>query len=87
MESTLRGEVIRLRVEERKSLNEIHAITGVSKGSLSTWLRSYPLTSEEKKARHTGKVCLSRRKNRGEMSELCKMMEKKGLLLKMPFAW
>lgn len=70
-----RQEAIHLRVAERKSLNEIHVITGLSKGSLSVWLRPYPLTPEEKKARHTGKVCLSRRKNRGEMSELCKMAE------------
>lgn len=75
MESALHGEAVRLRVEERKSLNEIHAITGLSKGSLSAWLRPYPLTPEEKEARHTGKVCPSRRENRGEMSELCKMAE------------
>ena len=44
----LKAECLRLRIEERLSLREIHARTGVSKGSLSPWLRDHPLTEEEK---------------------------------------
>jgi len=68
-------KAIRLRVEERKSLSEIHDLTGLSKSSLSAWLKAYPLTAEEKAARHRGKICLSRRKNRGEMSKFYEMAQ------------
>lgn len=44
----LRAECVRLRTEERLSLREIKDRTGASKGSLSLWLRDYPLTSEER---------------------------------------
>ena len=47
----LRAECVRLRIEERLSLREIAVTTGASKGSLSTWLREYPLTEEEKASR------------------------------------
>jgi transcriptional regulator with XRE-family HTH domain len=70
-----RQEAIRLRTEERCSLREICKMTGISKGSLSVWLCPYPLTEAEKKMRHTGKVCLTRRKDRGKMSDLYKMAE------------
>ncbi len=46
-----REEAIRLRVEERKSLGEIELQLGVSKGSLSLWLREYPLTDIERRDR------------------------------------
>ena len=43
-------EAIRLRTEERLSINEIRAkIPDVSKGSLSAWLRPYPLTADERR--------------------------------------
>jgi len=45
----LKAEAIRLRVEGRLSLNAIHRRTGASKGSLSTWLRGYPLTEAERR--------------------------------------
>ncbi len=48
---TLKTECIRLRVEERMSLREIHEVTGAAKGSLSVWLRPHPLTTEEKTKR------------------------------------
>jgi len=51
MTSVLKAECIRLRIEERRSLREIHTLTGVSKGSLSAWLRPHPLTEVEKAAR------------------------------------
>jgi hypothetical protein len=47
----LKAEAIRLRVEERRSLREIETITGSARSSLSAWLKPYPLTEEEKKAR------------------------------------
>jgi transposase-like protein len=46
----LKAEVIRLRLEERKSLKDIHRLLKVPKGTLSTWLRSYPLTKTEQRA-------------------------------------
>jgi hypothetical protein len=36
-----------LRLDERKSLREIHAATGVPKGTLSNWLKDIPLSQEE----------------------------------------
>lgn len=44
-------QAIRLRVEERLSFREIQARVNVSKGSLSAWLRPYPLTKEEQAQR------------------------------------
>lgn len=44
---TLKAEAVRLRVKERLSLREIQAQTGASKGSLSNWLRPYPLSPQE----------------------------------------
>jgi hypothetical protein len=40
-------EAIRLRVEERLSLNEIARRTGISKASLSTLLSDHPLSQDE----------------------------------------
>ncbi len=41
------AEAMRLRLEERKSVREIASILGVSKGSVSRWLRGHPLTEQE----------------------------------------
>ena len=49
--SELKAEAIRLRVEDRHSLREIETITGAARGSLSAWLKPYPLTEEERRAR------------------------------------
>lgn len=43
-----KAEAIRLRVEERRSLSEIAAHVGASKGILSLWLKPYPLTERER---------------------------------------
>lgn len=51
----LKEEAIRLRVDGRKSLKEIQAELGVSMGSLSPWLKPYPLTQEEIDSRNLGK--------------------------------
>jgi hypothetical protein len=44
-----REECIRLREQDRLSLNEIRDKTGVSKGTLSAWLRGSPLTKSEQR--------------------------------------
>ena len=46
----LRVECVRLRQEERLSVRQIHARTGASLGSVSHWVRPYPLTTAEMKA-------------------------------------
>lgn len=46
-------KMIRLRVEDRRSIREIQEITGVSKGSISHYLKDHPLSDHEKKAKHT----------------------------------
>lgn len=66
----LRAEAIRLRVEERRSLNEIAALTGAAKSSLSIWLRPYPLTADEKRCRlNTSGLIVNPRKDRGHESK------------------
>jgi hypothetical protein len=68
--SLLSQEAIRLRVEERRSLREIAAITGASKSSLSVWLRPFPLTDEElRERRKTADRYAAPRKDRGEESK------------------
>lgn len=66
----LKAEAIRLRVEERLSLREIAAFTSTAKGSLSVWLRPYPLTDEEKKTRsRIAKRYVTPKKSHGEESK------------------
>lgn len=48
--TALKSECIRLRVEERLSLKDIQKRTGVSRGTCSSWLSSFPLTQEERRA-------------------------------------
>lgn len=43
----LKAQCIKLRLEQRLSIKEIHKITQASTSSLSLWLKSYPLTAEE----------------------------------------
>jgi hypothetical protein len=49
--AALKLEAIRLRVEERLTYAEIVDRIGVSRGNLSLWLASYPLTKDERDAR------------------------------------
>jgi len=66
----LAQEAIRLRVEERLSLREIAEITGASKGSLSVWLKPYPLTEEERSQRiKSARRYVPPKKDRGEVSK------------------
>lgn len=67
---------IRLRLEKRMSLNEIAAATGASKGSLSSWLKPYPLTDEERRERQkTAKRYVAPKKDRGEISKYYQAIE------------
>lgn len=69
IESANKTEAVRLRVEERRSINEISKELRISKGTLSVWLRSYPLTEEEKRAKISQRrVRSGHRKPRGEMA-------------------
>jgi len=61
----LKAECIRLRVQERLSLREIHERTRASKGSLSGWLKPHPLTENEKAARFQGRRWNPDKKDRG----------------------
>jgi hypothetical protein len=66
----LKAEAIRLRVEERRSLREIEALTKAARSSLSLWLRPYPLTEEERKARsRAAKRYVTPKKSHGEESK------------------
>jgi len=68
---TLRAECIRLRRDERLSLREIHGRTGAPKGSLSSWLRPFPLKEEERVERqHRARRYQTPKKERGAESLL-----------------
>lgn len=49
--SSVKVKVIQLRVKEHLSLREIHQQTGVSKGTLSNWLKPYPLPEDVREAK------------------------------------
>lgn len=72
----LKAEAIRLRVEERLSLKEIKRRTGASQGSISLWLRPYPLNEEERRslARKNHYSPATTRKGRGVESPLHKVI-------------
>lgn len=75
----LREACVALRVKDRLSLPEIQAKTGASKGSLSAWLRDFPLTANELKVRrealyqHHRDAPRKPYKDRGEESALHRM--------------
>ena len=71
----LKSECIRLRTEENKSFRDIALITGASKGSLSLWLKEYPLPEEVLKEKLKANSPYWRgysnpKKDRGEESEI-----------------
>ena len=85
-----KAEAIRLRVEERLSYDEILARVSVSRGSLSLWLKPWPLTAgETAERRHRNAPSPSysphRRKDRGEESDLSKLV--RGLGVPQTTAW
>lgn len=61
-----RSKAIRLRIEERLSLTEIQKLVPVSKGTLSVWLRDYPLNEVELAARRLANGQISAEKRRRE---------------------
>ena len=76
----LQTECIRLRVEESKSFLDVIALTGVSKGSLSAWLKPYPLPTVLVEERQKAVVRYrTPKKDRGEESVLHQMTQKQGL--------
>jgi hypothetical protein len=76
----LRAECVRLRMEERLSLREIHDRTGASKGSLSAWLKDVPLTFDEKsKKLKERRTYIPPKKDRGEESELHRIVRSSNL--------
>jgi hypothetical protein len=76
----LKAECIRLRLEETKSFLDIIAITGVSKGSLSVWLKPYPLPDFIVKERQKAIVrYCTPKKNRGEESAVHQMTKTRNL--------
>ena len=69
----MRNEALRLRREERLSLTAIAATLGVSKATLSLWVRSDPLTSAELAQRYRNGAHRSPgppKKPRGEESQV-----------------
>jgi transposase-like protein len=74
----LKLEAVRLRVQERKSFDEILKLIPVSRGILSLWLKSYPLSTAELKERK-GKVDTSHPKPRGVESDLSKLVKSIGV--------
>lgn len=49
--SAAKARVIQLRLEKNLSLREIHEQTGVPKGTLSNWLKPYPLPEDIRQAK------------------------------------
>jgi transposase-like protein len=75
IDHSLRERVVQLRVQERLSLNEIASRTGASKGSLSGWLRQFPLTAEERAAKSAGaRRYVQPKKSLGQRSRLCALV-------------
>lgn len=76
----LKTECIRLRVEESKSFLDIIAMTGVSKGSLSAWLKPHPLPDAIVKERQKAVIRYrTPKKNRGEESTIHQMTKTRNL--------
>lgn len=65
--TALRKACVALRQNERLSIKAICAITGASKGAVSTWLREYPLSSAEIAARQSRAAKMSASKCRERM--------------------
>lgn len=75
----LKVEATRLRVQERKSFDEILKLVPVSRGSLSLWLKPYPLTTSELRGRKGRFINTSHPKPRGIESDLSKLVRSIGV--------
>ena len=73
----LKQEAIRLRVEERFSLDDVQARTGISIGTLSVLLRPYPLREDELFAKRSASALRNNplRKYNPEQSKFARMVE------------
>jgi len=82
IDTATKNECRRLRIQDRMSVAEIGRKAGVSKGTLSGWLRDIPLTTEEIREKvvlaHRGKPT-GKKKNRGEESKYQRMIAGKEL--------
>ena len=65
----LKARCIKLRREQRLSHKEIRKMTGASMGSLSLWLRDFPLTKKEKLAKHDPQKCSRQFEQRSDLSK------------------
>jgi DNA-binding transcriptional ArsR family regulator len=72
----LRELAVQLRRDQRLSFSEIAEATGAAKGSLSEWLKAYPLTEAERQLKAKKAV---RVKSRGDRSSLYVMVEGRAL--------
>lgn len=70
----LQAECIRLRTVEKLNYTEIHDRTGVAKGTLSFWLRDYPLPPADRLAALKRSPPMRPKKDRGATSELSAFM-------------
>ena len=73
----LKQEAIRLRVEERLSLDDVQARTGISIATLSVLLRPYPLAADEVFAKKSASALRNNplRKYNPEQSKFARMVE------------
>lgn len=73
---SIKQEAIRLRIEERRSIDEIRERTGISVGTLSTLLREYPLSTDEVRAKKSEAASRSNplRKYNPEPSKILQMV-------------
>lgn len=74
MVSDLKTEALHLRREKRLSYSEIQDHIGVPKGTLSGWLKDYPLTEEESRRKMAVNSYTIPKKERGSESLLHQMV-------------
>lgn len=70
VKANLKKEAFKLRVEQRKSYTEISKLLDVSKSTLSIWLREFPLSPAEYKAKRLVTTIATKNKRLGKPSPL-----------------
>lgn len=70
----LREQCRELRAIHRLSIRDIHNQTGVSKGTLSSWLQDIPLTKEEKTAKRAQRPKQPKKEKPQEESKFQRML-------------
>ena len=56
MKAAEKQQAIQLRIQHRMSLREINRETGISKSTLSRWLKPYPLSETEQAAKYRSNI-------------------------------